>query len=423
MLYNLAFLVFSVFYLPSLIFKGKMRGDFAQRLAKYDTDTRMRLAAAKSTIWIQAVSVGEVALCRSLIPELGKLFPGHTVVLSTVTKTGQDLAKRLFAGVAVIIYFPLDLSFIARKAVEAIKPAVYVMVETEIWPNVIAQCVNYGARCLMINGRISDRSYGKYLLARPFLKNTLARISSYCMQSGTDAKRVVSMGADPKRVEVTGSMKFDAAASCGSDAQRSLADKLGIGEFDKLIVAGSTHKGEEEIVLGAFAGLVKNIPGLKLLIAPRHIERAAEIESLVKRYGFIPARVSALSGSSGAVSAPAVFILDTIGDLNGAYALATLVFIGGSLVPHGGQNPIEPAAMGKAVVFGPHMFNFRDIAASMTENLSAVMINESSEMPAIFEILLRDKDKRTVLGQKARQYILGRRGATAMNVRKIAEYL
>ncbi len=183
MLYDIAFAIFSIFYLPALIFKGKLHEDFGERFARYDADTRVRLAAAKGTIWIQAVSVGEVALCKSLIPEIKKRFPSRTIVLSTITKTGQGLARKLFSKDAIIIYFPLDFSFTARKAVSLIKPALYVMVETEIWPSVLEAVSRSGAKSVMINGRISDRSFWKYMLAKVFLKKTLKYVSLFCMQS------------------------------------------------------------------------------------------------------------------------------------------------------------------------------------------------------------------------------------------------
>ncbi|MFH1189177.1 MAG: glycosyltransferase N-terminal domain-containing protein, partial [Candidatus Omnitrophota bacterium] len=209
MLYDIGFFIFSIFYLPTLIFRGKLHGDFGERFGSYSSQKRSRLAAGRSAIWIQAVSVGEVALCKSLIPMIREHFPESSIVFSTITKAGNELARKLFSKDAVIIYFPLDFSFIVKKAVSLIKPKVYVMVETEIWPNILKALSASGARTILVNGRISDRSFGKYELAKPFLRSTLERIGAFCMQSETDARRIIALGAPKERVRVTGTMKFD----------------------------------------------------------------------------------------------------------------------------------------------------------------------------------------------------------------------
>ncbi len=217
-------------------------------------------------------------------------------------------------------------------------------------------------------------------------------------------------------------MKFDVVAGFDEAAGKEMARDMKIGEHDRVIVAGSTHRGEEGAVLSVFATLNKNIPRLRLLIAPRHLERVGEIESIIKKYGFIPMRLSrAKPQRQTTCDQRLIYILDSIGGLSSAYSLATLVFIGGSLVRHGGQNPLEPAALGKAVIFGPYMFNFREIAGSMVESNSAIMINNVTEFLGIMEMLLKDHDRRTVLGQRAREFIAKRRGATDINVQEIAK--
>jgi 3-deoxy-D-manno-octulosonic-acid transferase len=408
MLYDIGFAIFSLFYLPTLIFKGKLHGDFLERFGAYDAEKRAALAEAKDAIWIQAVSVGEVALCREFIPLVKSRFPGRTIVFSTITKTGNDLAKKLFAKDAVIIYFPLDYSFVVKKALALVKPNIYVMIETEIWPNFLNAVKRNAIPAILINGRISDRSFGKYKLAKPFLRNILKNIDSFCMQSRTDADRIREMGAEPDRVEVT-----------SADIRR----ELGLEDGDELIVAGSTHPGEEEAVVAAYQKLVKKFPKLKLLIAPRHIERTAEVEAVVRKYGFNAALLSGLPCPLPLATCPSVFILDTIGRLSDFYSVAAIVFIGGSLIKHGGQNPIEPAIYEKPVIFGPHMFNFKNAAELFLAAGGAIRIKDGSGLiPALYN-LLTDKKKQLEMGRIAKQVALDNRGATGQNLKEMGRLL
>lgn len=416
MLYDIGFMIFSLFYLPALIFKGKLHSRFGERFGLFSAAKLEELVRARNAIWIQAVSVGEVALCRNLVPAIKERFPGSDIVFSTITRTGNELAAKLFSGDATIIYFPLDFSFIARKVVGIIRPRIYVMVETEIWPNVIGAVSAHSGRpaIVMINGRISDRSYGKYMMVRRFLKGTLEKIGAFCMQSELDAKRMISLGAPEERVSVTGSMKFDAAvAPASADAVR---EAIGLGAEEELIVAGSTHKGEEEAVLSVFRRLADEFPALRLLIAPRHIERSGEVDAAVRRSGFAPVRVSA---AKGAAHRGCVLILDTIGSLGGVFSAATIVFIGGSLVRHGGQNPLEPAYFGKPILFGPHMFNFRSIADALLKDDAAIQVGDAGALYGNMASLLRDRNRMRDLGWNAKRTLNANRGATLRNVEAI----
>ncbi|MFA4982476.1 MAG: 3-deoxy-D-manno-octulosonic acid transferase [Candidatus Omnitrophota bacterium] len=416
MLYDIGFFIFSLFYLPTLLFKGKLHGDFAERFGIYGVEKKKALEAAKDAIWIQAVSVGEVAVCRKLIPSLRQRFPDRTIILSTITKTGNGLARKLFSPDAVVIYFPLDFSSVVKKSVAIIRPKTYIMVETEIWPNVLREMRFNSIPAILINGRISDRSFGKYKLVKPFLKNVLSKISLFCMQSATDAGRVVELGAPEERVSVTGNMKFDIALSSDTEAVRRLKEDIGFQEGDELIVAGSTHRGEEEMVVSAFKELAVGSPKLRLLIAPRHIERSAEVESVVRTAGFQAVKMSSRRGHPPAGNENPVFILDTIGLLNSAYSLAAVVFIGGSLVKHGGQNPIEPAVSGKPVVFGPHMFNFKDMTAALLKDGGAVQVQDAVGLTAALRDILKDENKRAALGNNAKEVIKRNCGATEKNL-------
>lgn len=412
MLYDLGFLIFSLFYLPALIFKGKMHEDFGERFGSYSKDKRDALAAAKDTIWIQAVSVGEVALCRAIIPLLKKRFPGSTIVLSTITKTGNDLAGKLFSKDALVIYFPLDLSSIVRKVVGLIRPKAYVMIETEIWPNVLKELSGRMVPAILVNGRISDRSFGKYMLVRMFLRKTLSRISAYCMQSRLDADRIIAMGAPADRVTVAGNMKLDILPSQGMRPAGEILASVGLKEGDVLFVAGSTHPGEESDVVEIYQHLLKSSPDLKLLIAPRHVERSGEVEKAVRSFGFEPVRVSKVSGAGAPYSGTRILILDTIGKLGEIYSAAAVVFIGGSLVRHGGQNPVEPAMFEKPVVFGPHMFNFKSIVTLLLDKDGAMQVTGKDDLLAKVSMLFRDPHRRSELGRNAKIAILENRGAS-----------
>ncbi|MDD3905232.1 MAG: 3-deoxy-D-manno-octulosonic acid transferase [Candidatus Omnitrophica bacterium] len=416
MLYDIGFAIFSIFYLPTLIFKGKLHGDFLERFGVYDEEKAKALKASRGAIWIQAVSVGEVALCRRLVPLLKAKAPRKKIIFSTITKTGNDLAKKLFADDAIVIYFPLDFSFVVKKVMILIQPSLYVMVETEVWPNFLKATGRYGIPSVMINGRISDRSFGKYKLARPFLRGILKGVRFFCMQTDIDAIRIKAMGAPAGRVSVTGNMKFDVQPKSAQADADEIRRKFGLTPDGELFVAGSTHKGEEEAVVGAFKKLLGKFPGLKLLIAPRHIQRAGEVSAVVKKFGFEPIL---LSGSGAARTAPVarqVYILDTIGHLRDFYSIATVVFVGGSLVRHGGQNPLEPAANGKPVVFGPHMFNFKDITALLLKSDAAIQVAGHASLLSAVDDLLADKVMRQALGARAKKVVFDNRGATERNI-------
>ncbi|MDD5428219.1 MAG: 3-deoxy-D-manno-octulosonic acid transferase [Candidatus Omnitrophica bacterium] len=421
MLYDIGFAIFSVFYLPTLIFKGKLHADFLERFGVYTEAKRAALEKAKNAVWIQAVSVGEVALCRSLVPLIKERFPDNPIIFSTITKTGNELARKLFAKDAVIIYFPLDFSFVVKKVIRLIRPKLFVMVETEIWPNFLKTIERNAIPAVLINGRISDRSFGKYEMARPFLCKIVKGINSLCMQSKTDADRIIKMGAVPEKVKVTGNMKFDVRVKPAQVSGGDTRKQLDLREPDELLVAGSTHPGEEEALVAAYRALVKKFPGLKLLIAPRHIERADEVAEIIREAGFEPVR---LSGSRPiAPGALQVFVLDTIGRLNDFYSIASVVFIGGSLVKHGGQNPIEPAVYGKPVLFGPYMFNFKNIAEAFLAKDAAIRVGSRGDLTPVLYNILADKDRRARIGACAKEVVSANRGATERVLNEMARFL
>jgi 3-deoxy-D-manno-octulosonic-acid transferase len=283
------------------------------------------------------------------------------------------------------------------------------MIETEIWPNLLKALALADVRCVLINGRISDRSIGKYRLVKPFLKNTLKAVDAFCMQDDIDAKRIIELGAPSEKVAVTGNMKFDSAVPADIKDRDRVRASFGLKEDEELIVAGSTHEGEEEAVFEAFKKLSADIPKLKLLIAPRHVERASAIRKMMEARG---------SGSD-----PRITLLDTIGHLNEAYSVATIVFVGGSLIEHGGQNPIEPAYFAKPVLFGPHMFNFKYIAGVLLKSKAVMQVFSDEDLYEKLKLLLKDANLRNTLGQRASKVVAQNRGATGRNIARICGIL
>ncbi len=423
MLYSIAFFIFSLIYLPTLIFKGKFHADLGQRFARFDKMTERALLSGNGRIWIQAVSVGEVALCRSLIPALKEKFPDRDIVISTITKAGNDLAKKIFVRDAIVIYFPLDFRFIVRKAINIVKPALYIMIETEIWPNLLRELSAAGVPAALINGRISDRSIGKYRIVKPFLKKTLEHINVFCMQDKIDAERILELGAPAERVKITGNMKFDISMPAEIKNADAIRSSIGLKAGEDLLVAGSTHEGEEDTVLDVFKRISPDLPKLRLLIAPRHINRSADIEKLIKSKGLEYVKFSSLNAVRPTPDARQIILLDTIGHLNEMYSIATIVFIGGSLVKYGGHNPIEPAYFGKAILFGPHMFNFKYITGVFLKNKAAIQAHDKEGLEKECRRVLKDAGARDALGKNAKNSIAENSGASDKNILEITGIL
>jgi len=420
--YDLIFLAVSVIYLPVYLCKGKFHKGFASRLGSLPAGLKL-----KQPIWVHAVSVGEAMAVRGLVGSLKKVFPGRRLVLSSVTPTGNKVIRDFACENDFVTYLPLDFSFITEKVVKEIYPSLVVIAETELWPNFILSLSKRGIPVLVVNARISDRSFRGYRLIRGLLKLVLNRISFFCAQSESDARRLEALGVDKERISVTGNMKFD-AMDCVSSlpaeeaAAAALRSSLGIKPGEKLLVAGSTHPGEEEIVLSVYKKLLSRFPGSKLLLAPRHPHRAAEVISLVLKYGFDPFRASQL-GAGKVPSGNAVFVLDSVGRLKSFYAASDMVFVGGSLVKKGGHNIIEPACFAKPVICGRHMFNFRDIAELFLKSGACISVATPQELEKAIDGLASDPSAAAELGKKARNIVVENQGATLKNLECIKKLL
>lgn len=377
------------------------------------------------SIWIHAVSVGEVLTARALLPELRERYPRLRIFLSTTTMTGQQVARTNLQYVDEVFYFPFDLGFIVRRTLRIVKPRLFVMMETEIWPNLLRLCHRAGVRTMLVNGRISSRSYPRYRAARPFFRRVLQHVDRFCMQSDESARRIIEIGAAGERVSVTGSLKFDSLELPGHsvpDRGRNRVLRYFHVSADRpVVIAASTLKGEEEPVLEAFGRIRARMTHALLVIAPRKPERFDEVERLARHAGWNVARRTELRVD--AEPRHAVVVLDTIGELAQLYQVATAVFVGGSLVEAGGHNILEPAVFGKPIVFGPHMQNFAEIARTFVENDAAIQIRAAQELGPVLLELLGDPVRRASLGAAARALVEANRGARGKTLAILSELL
>jgi 3-deoxy-D-manno-octulosonic-acid transferase len=370
------------------------------------------------------VSVGEVNAAKSLINSLGKL--SFELYLSTTTQTGHEHAKSLFPDRVQVFYFPLDWKVICRKYLNRIKPDIVLLVETEIWPNFIMSARDLTIPIVLVNGRISDQSLRRYSKVNFMVQPLLECFSHFCMQSQQDLQRVHLLGAPRDRLKCTGNLKFDYEATINPDQallRRSVRGILTSLPEDLLLICGSTKPGEEEMLLSTFASLRPEFPHLKLLLAPRHPHRGDQISELVKERGFRCLQRSKDELNVDQRSPADVLVLDSIGELASLYELADLVFIGGSLVPMGGQNIIEAAACGRAILFGPHMDNFRQVASTFVAAGAAIQIPSSTELETQLRALIKDPERRSRLGRKALEVIRLNQGAVVQTVETIVRYL
>ncbi len=382
-------------------------------------------------VHIHAVSVGEVMAVIPFIKELKKRHPEIRLTLSTVTPAGNEVARKRLPEADHILYFPFDLPWVVRRVIRIVKPHLYVTVETELWPNFLREVKHSGTKSILINGRISPRTFKGYSLVKPFMRRVLAHVDLFCMQSDEDARRIKAIGAPDDVVVVTGNMKYDQrfVDISGGDVIKKRG-VFGINADAKVVIAGSTHKGEEEIILRSYGECLKDNGKIRLIIVPRHIERAGEIESLVRTFGLEAIRRTELNVSEKKASPshisdprPPVIIVDTIGELATLYCMATVVIIGGSFIPHGGQNPLEAIYYRKPVVFGPHMFNFREITGEILENGAGVQVEKGEELTKALRELLNNPDRQREMGEAGHQIITKNRGAVERNLAIVEKIL
>ena len=361
------------------------------------------LPQLQRSIWIHSVSVGEVKAVERLLEGLRRQFAGKPLVVTTVTPAGQALARERRDIIDYTFYFPIDLPWCVRRVIDRTRPQMVVIAETEIWPNFLRECRRRGVRVVMINGRISDKSFSRYRLVRRWLRRVFEDYTIIGMQSDMDRRRIEAIGADPQKVTVFGNLKYDVAATA-RQIDPDLATFL--GEWRQVWIAASTMPGEEELVLDAFDELIRKYPDLRLIIAPRHADRFELAQQIITARGLACVRRTQLRGEAN------VLLLDTIGELAALFHYATVVFVGGSLVATGGHNILEPARHGKPIVFGPHMENFRDMARLFLEAGAAVQIETASRLSPAMEELLSNPKRAVELGRRAHAIVLENTGAT-----------
>jgi 3-deoxy-D-manno-octulosonic-acid transferase len=421
LLYSLLSLVAIVLASPYFLYQAirynKYMPSLGQRLGYLPISVNVD---GEQSIWIHAVSVGEALAARALVADLKARYPRLRIFLSTTTIAGQQVARRSVQHVDAVFYFPFDFAFIVRRTLDVVNPRIFVMMETEIWPNLLRVCRKRGVKTVMINGRISSRSYPRYRLARPFFRRVLANVDGFCMQSEESARRLIDLGADASRVTVTGSLKFDSleTPTATPHARPRLLRFFRMSPSRPVIVAGSTFRGEEAAVLRALSRVKKTMPAAVAILAPRQPERFPEAERIARDAGFATIRRSELP--IDAEPRADVIVLDSIGELAQLYQLATVVFVGGSLVDHGGHNILEPAVVGKPIVFGPHMQNFKEIAELFVANGAAVCVQSERELDDELLALLTDPVRRAGMGAAARALVEANRGAKEKTLAAIA---
>jgi 3-deoxy-D-manno-octulosonic-acid transferase len=409
LLYVLAsYLLFAALF-PVLSVYRKTRHGLLQRLGFYAPGTLP--AGSGPMLWLHGASAGDLLALSPMFGPLRERFPGCRILLSTTTNTGYLMARdRLAKQIDGVVYAPYDLWGATRRAVRAIKPDLLVLEYTEIWPNLIRAAKRSGARVAMTNGRFSPKNEGKYRLFFSLIGNPLRDLDLFLMRQEEEAERARSLGAPAERVWVTGNTKFDALAAAPAREDEALRRALGLTENARVLMAGSTHEGEEEHLLAVYRRLLPAHPDLRLVIAPRYIDRAGRIVALAREAGLTVGLRSQENREGGQV-----VVLDTIGELARAYRLATLVFVGGSFTKRGGQNILEPAGQGKPVLFGPHMDNFRD-SVQVLEGRGGIQVRDAEELFQNLSELLAHPDKVTALGEQARAVVSQISGASRRNV-------
>lgn len=403
---------------PWLAWQAVRHGKYRHRWRERFGALPATLAGGRGpTLWLHAVSVGEVLSAAPLVAALRRDHPDWRIVVSTTTRTGREMAETRLTGAAGVFYFPLDFGWVVRRVLRHLRPSLVVVVETEIWPNLTRLCGEAGIGLLLVNARISDRSFPRYLRVRRWLAPVLAGFDRLCAQSDDTAERLRALGAPADRVLVTGSLKFDVAAG----PTRDVADVVEHLSGRPVLLAASTLKGEDEIMLETLTRLRQRVSDAILVLAPRHPERFDAVTALAERTAW---RVIRRTQFAGQPAAPCdVLVLDTIGELAALCAHATVVFVGGSLVPAGGHNILEPARFARPIVVGPSMSNFAEIARRFLEAGALVQVPDAEAATREIVELFRDPARRQQLGDAARGVLERNRGAVDRTVHCIAEVM
>lgn len=428
LLYNILMLTAAVVGLPFFAFRfireRRFRERLRQNLGFFPADTLARVVG-RSPVWFQAASVGEVVAASSIIREFKRQLPDVSVLISSGTISGYDMARRIIPEADAVIFYPPDLPGMPDRIVGKILPRAYVPVETELWPNFIRSARKRSIPVIMVNGRIGERSVEHYRQMRRMFTKMLDTVVRFCMQSTVDAQYVIQLGADPHKVIVTGNTKYDQNYSqVTTEEKKALRQELGLIENIPVLIAGSTHRGEEDILLAVLRQIQGRYPIVKMILAPRDVPRSGAIVELVRRAGFVAELRSKMPSLTAEQREEVrVVVLDSIGELGRFYSLADLVFVGGSLVSHGGHNILEPAAQGKPILVGPHMFNFRDTYAIFSKRKACMTVLDGQELAQKTLELLQDKQAAEEMGSEAAEIVAENQGAAVRTVEHLRQII
>ena len=376
----------------------------------------------EESIWIQVVSVGEAILIGNLIKRLKQTY-NCPIVISTTTLTGNRVAKEKYSHLAKVVFFPFDLSFALGKILRVIKPRIFIAVETEIWPNLFYRLAKKNVPIVIINGRISDKAFKQYRLIRPFTKSILRKCNFIGVQNELYKERFLFLGADPKKIIVSGNMKFESISIDEENFREKKEKYISIlkKRGEQLLIAASTHEPEEEIIIGIYKDIFKELGAVTLLIAPRHPERTLQVERTIRLAGFNPVRMSKIKQC--AEDKRNIFIADTVGELLYFYSIADICFVGGSLSKNGGHNILEPVYFCKPTVFGPNMSNFSDVAEIVLEKGAGLMVRDSEELGNIVLNLINDTTLKKNLSNRCREVFEGEKKSLENNLEIIFKCL
>ena len=425
LVYSLLFTLGAILTAPYYLWRLRGRilsaADWRERLGLLPPD--FPIADQNGALWVHAVSVGETLAAVGLVERLQREFPERKVYLSSVTVAGREVGEKRFPDIAGHFYLPLDWRTSVRRVIRRLRPALLLIVETELWPNLMRVARESGTRVVLVNARLSNRSFRGYRVAKPFMRRVLECVDWVAAQTPQDAERFVRLGAPPERVAMVGNLKFDGKPPQVNQFTCHLRAALDDVGRRPVLVAASTMSGEEQILLQSWKQIRGQHPQALLILAPRHASRFGEVRALLSQSRLNFVRRTALAAESPEMAkelqAAEILLLDTIGELAGIFELADVVFVGGSLVPTGGHNLLEPAYWGKPIVFGPHMENFRDIAQQFTAAGAAMQVQSARELAPAVLTLLRNQDQRIRMGDQARQLMEQGAGATERTLEQL----
>ena len=415
-LYSIALTLFCLFYLPTFFLKKKSGDHLLERFGSVP-----QKKGEGKVFWLHSVSLGEALAASQLVKGIRTQIPNIRFAFSTTTRTGRAVLEKICREEDTLFYFPIDFGWVVRRTLRRVQPGCFATMETELWPNLILALKQNKIPILLLNGRISEKSYHRYRWVRWPLRRLLRKMDLFCMQYAEDGGRIWRLGAPLEKVHVVGNMKFDISFSKEEMTPDHLRGKLGLAREEKLWVAGSTHPGEEKPLLEVYTALSRDYPFLRLLIAPRHPERIKDFVKLIETFHRKAHLFSETDPPRG--TAPSVFILDTVGQLRSLYQVADFVFVGGSLVPKGGQNLLEPAFFAKPILFGPFMDNFGDIAHLFLEKEAAIQVRNQEELMHATRSLLKDERLQRSLGERAKKVILENQGVVSRHLELLKPFL